>query len=59
MGTEYASVLKNIYDIASGISHAIRCGDNFQILLMSNSIRVMKHFIKDFYKMKRNINNLA
>lgn len=59
IGTEYVSMLKNIYAIASGIGHALGCGDNFQIVLMSNAIREMKRFIKDVYKMKRNINNSA
>ena len=30
MGTEYASMLKNIYAIASGIANALGYGDNFQ-----------------------------
>jgi glycerol-3-phosphate dehydrogenase (NAD(P)+) len=59
MGTEYASMLKNIYAIASGIANALGYGDNFQSVLMSNAIREMKRFIKDVYKMKRNINNSA
>ena len=59
VGTEYASMLKNIYAIASGIGHALGYGDNFQSVLMSNAIREMKRFIKDVYKMKRNINNSA
>jgi glycerol-3-phosphate dehydrogenase (NAD(P)+) len=59
IGTEYASMLKNIYAIASGIAHSLGYGDNFQSVLMSNAIREMKRFIKDVYKMKRNINNSA
>ena len=59
MGTEYASMLKNIYAIACGIAHALGYGDNFQSVLISNAIREMKRFIKDVYKMKRNINNSA
>ncbi len=59
IGTEYAAMLKNIYAIASGISHGLSYGDNFQAVLMSNSIREMKRFIKKVHKMKRNINNSA
>ena len=59
VGTEYASMLKNIYAIASGIAHSLGYGDNFQSVLMSNAIIEMKRFIKDVYKMKRNINNSA
>jgi len=58
-GTEYAAMLKNIYAIAAGIAHGLGYGDNFQAVLMSNSIREMKRYIKKVHKMKRNINNSA
>jgi len=59
IGTEYAAMLKNIYAIAAGIAHGLGYGDNFQSVLMSNSIREMKRFIRKVHKMKRNINNSA
>lgn len=59
IGTEYAAVLKNIYAVAAGICHGLGYGDNFQSVLMSNSIREMKRFIRKVHKMKRNINNSA
>lgn len=59
VGTEYAAMLKNIFAIAAGIAHGLGYGDNFQAVLMSNSIREMKRFIKKVHKMKRNINNSA
>lgn len=59
IGTEYAAMLKNIYAIAAGIAHGLGYGDNFQSVLMSNSIREMKRFIKRVHKMKRNINDSA
>jgi len=59
IGTEYAAMLKNIYAIAAGIYHGLGYGDNFQSVLMSNSIREMKRYIKKVHKMKRNINNSA
>ncbi|SDW10753.1 glycerol-3-phosphate dehydrogenase (NAD(P)+) [Lutibacter oricola] len=59
IGTEYAAMLKNIYAIAAGVAHGLGYGDNFQSVLMSNSIREMKRFIKKVHKMKRNINNSA
>jgi glycerol-3-phosphate dehydrogenase (NAD(P)+) len=59
IGVEYAVMLKNIYAIAAGIAHGLGYGDNFQSVLMSNSIREMKRFIKKMHKMKRNINNSA
>lgn len=59
IGTEYAAMLKNIYALAAGIAHGLGYGDNFQAVLMSNSIREMKKYIKKIHKMKRNINNSA
>jgi glycerol-3-phosphate dehydrogenase (NAD(P)+) len=59
IGTEYAAMLKNIYAIAAGIAHGLGYGDNFQSVLMSNSIREMKKFIRSVHKMKRNINDSA
>ena len=59
IGTEYAAMLKNIFAIAAGIAHGLGYGDNFQSVLMSNSIREMKRFIKKVHEMKRNINNSA
>ncbi|MBP8792624.1 MAG: NAD(P)H-dependent glycerol-3-phosphate dehydrogenase [Lutibacter sp.] len=59
IGTEYAAMLKNIFAIAAGMAHGLGYGDNFQAVLMSNSIREMKRYIKKVHKMKRNINNSA
>lgn len=59
IGTEYAAMLKNIYAIACGIAHGLGYGDNFQSVLLSNSIREMRRFIKKVHKMKRNINDSA
>lgn len=59
IGTEYAAMLKNIYAIAAGIAHGLGYGDNFQSVLMSNAIREMNRFIRNVYKMKRNINDSA
>ena len=59
IGAEYAGTLKNIYAIAVGISHGLGYGDNFQSVLMSNSIRELKHFLKHIHKTKRDMSHSA
>ncbi len=54
-GVEYASVLKNVYAIVSGICHGLKYGDNFQAIFISNSIVEMERFIHAVNPMERNI----
>jgi glycerol-3-phosphate dehydrogenase (NAD(P)+) len=54
-GIEYASVLKNVYAIVSGICHGLKYGDNFQAIFLSNSIIEMGRFINKISPLERNI----
>ena len=44
-GTEFSAILKNVYALATGICAGIGYGDNFQAVLISNSIREIEKFI--------------
>jgi glycerol-3-phosphate dehydrogenase (NAD(P)+) len=59
IGVEYAGTLKNIYALAVGIAHGLGYGDNFQSVLMSNSIRELKRFLKQIHKTKRDMSHSA
>ena len=58
-GTEYAAVLKNVIAIASGISHGLGYGDNYQAVLVSNAIREISRFVDVAHPIKRDINESA
>jgi glycerol-3-phosphate dehydrogenase (NAD(P)+) len=58
-GTEYAAVLKNLYAIASGISHGLAYGDNFQAVLISNAIREINNFVHVVHPIQRDIKSSA
>ena len=56
-GTEYAAIMKNIMAVASGIAHGVGYGDNFQAVLISNSIREIKRFLDTAHPITRDIKN--
>jgi len=55
-GVEYSSTLKNVYAIAAGICHGLKYGDNFQSVLIANSIQELGRFINAAHPTLRNVN---
>lgn len=58
-GTEYSSVLKNVYAIASGICAGLGYGDNFQSVLVSNAIQEIENFIDEVNPIHRDVKSSA
>jgi len=55
-GTEYSTVLKNIFAIAAGIAHGLGYGDNFLAVLISNAQLEIERFLEETHPSKRKIN---
>jgi glycerol-3-phosphate dehydrogenase (NAD(P)+) len=58
-GTEYSAVMKNVVAIACGIYHGLGYGDNFQAVLVANSIQEIKRFVDAVHPITRDINDSA
>ena len=58
-GIEYASILKNIYAIASGLATGLGLGDNFLAALISKCASELKDFLDACYPCERNITDKA
>lgn len=52
-GTEYSTILKNIYAIAAGVAHGLGYGDNFLAVLICNSQLEIERFLEKTYPSKR------
>jgi glycerol-3-phosphate dehydrogenase (NAD(P)+) len=58
-GAEIASVLKNIYAIASGVCGGLGYGDNFQAILMSAASIEMERFLDKINPFHRDVKEPA
>ena len=58
-GTEISAVLKNVFAVASGICAGLGYGDNFQAVLVSNSLREIKAFVDKVKPQHRDVNSSA
>ncbi|MDW8297512.1 MAG: NAD(P)H-dependent glycerol-3-phosphate dehydrogenase [Raineya sp.] len=59
IGVEYSAVMKNIIALASGICHGLGYGDNFQAVLVTNSVREIKDFLDAIYPQHRDLSHTA
>ncbi len=58
-GTEYASILKNVVAVCSGVSVGLGYGDNFRAVLVSRAIQEIARFVEAVHPIDRDINEPA
>jgi glycerol-3-phosphate dehydrogenase (NAD(P)+) len=58
-GVEYCAVIKNIIALACGIAHGLNYGDNFQAVMVSNSLEEIEHFLDALMPLHRDLKGSA
>ena len=58
-GIEYCAVIKNIIALACGIARGLNYGDNFQAVLVSNSMHEIRHFLHAIMPKQRDLSGSA
>jgi glycerol-3-phosphate dehydrogenase (NAD(P)+) len=58
-GVEYCAVMKNIIALASGITHGLNYGDNFQAVLVANAMQEIRRFLNRIHPMERDLSSSA
>ncbi|WMJ73821.1 NAD(P)-binding domain-containing protein [Cytophagaceae bacterium ABcell3] len=54
-GVEYSAIMKNIIAIACGVARGLNYGDNFQAVLVSNSMKEVEQFLDTLCPQQRNL----
>ncbi len=58
-GAEYATVLKNVFALASGIYYGLGYGDNFHAFFITNALKEIKRFVNTVSPAERDIEESA
>ena len=58
-GIEYCAVMKNIIALTCGIAHGLGYGDNFQAVMVSNSVQEIARFLHAMKPADRNLTGSA
>lgn len=58
-GVEFCAVMKNVIALVSGICHGLGYGDNFQAVLVSNSVLEIQRFLDHVSPTERNLGRSA